>query len=43
MVAADRGGWRRTWAEVSSGQDVKWPASMAAQQVGRAGENMVAW
>ena len=42
MVAVERGGCRRTWAEVSSGHDVKWPASMAAHQVEREGENMVA-
>jgi len=42
-MAIDCGGYRRAWADVSSGQLVKWPASMAAHQVESAGENMEAW
>jgi len=32
-MGIDCGGYRRTWADVSSGQLVKCPASMAAHQV----------
>jgi hypothetical protein len=42
-MAIDCGGYCQTWADVSSGQLVKWPASMAAHQVEIAGENMDAW
>jgi len=42
-MAIDCGGYCRTWADVSSGQLVKWPASIAAHQVEIAGENMDAW
>jgi hypothetical protein len=38
-MAIDCGGYRRTWADVGSGHLVKWPASMAAHQVGIADEN----
>ena len=37
------GGWRRTWADVSSGHVVMRPASMASHHVLIAGENMAAW
>lgn len=43
IMADDRGGWRRTMAEVRSGQVVKRPASMAWHQVERAGEKAQAW
>jgi len=42
-MAIDCGGHLRTWADVSSGQLVKWPALMAAYQVESAGESMEAW
>jgi len=42
-MAIDCGGYWQTWADVSSGQLVKWPALMAAHQVESAGENREAW
>jgi len=41
-MAAERGGYLRTWAEVNSGHVVSRPASMAEHQVEILGENMVA-
>ena len=41
-MAMERGGWRRTRSEVSSGQVVKWPASIALIHVDSTGEKQLA-
>ena len=42
IMAAERGGYLRTWVDVNSGHVVSRPASMAEHQVDKLGENMVA-
>ena len=43
IIGAERGGWRRTCAEVMLGKVVRRPASIAAHQVEKNREKIDAW